>query len=260
MVGERGDLLSSLGAAMGVILFFAVVAAVLFPVIMPVHSYNRSISCLSNMKLIGLGLAQYEQDYDNRLPSRQTVNAAGKLLSWRLALFPYIKSTRVFQCPSDPAAGLPDVEHDGFPRSYAVNSTNAAAAQACDEVSQCTQGPFARPSLDVSEVPSSGADSIALVESSAAFDDFNLLLPGAFTYPPHPNTITGHLFGHVGFTNCGFIDGHAKALAMTEASLGGPSTPDLWTVDNAPLPPSQRATALKVMQYGKTQSSIDRLR
>ncbi len=47
-------------------------------------------SCQSNLKQIGLGLKQYERDYDEK-----TVLA----INWKSAVHPYIKNSAIFQCP-----------------------------------------------------------------------------------------------------------------------------------------------------------------
>lgn len=51
-----------------VIAIIAILAAILFPVFARARENARRSSCMSNMKQIGLGLMQYTQDYDERLP------------------------------------------------------------------------------------------------------------------------------------------------------------------------------------------------
>jgi prepilin-type processing-associated H-X9-DG protein len=52
------------------------------------HNARRA-SCQSNLKQIGLAVAQYAQDYDEILPLRP----------WVVSLLPYTKSEQIFQCP-----------------------------------------------------------------------------------------------------------------------------------------------------------------
>src|SRR5471030_2874670 len=47
-----------------VIAIIAILAAILFPVFARARENARRASCQSNLKQIGLGLAQYTQDYD----------------------------------------------------------------------------------------------------------------------------------------------------------------------------------------------------
>jgi prepilin-type N-terminal cleavage/methylation domain-containing protein len=53
-----------------VIAIIAMLAAILFPVFGRARENARRSSCQSNLKQIGLGIMQYTQDYDERLPAR----------------------------------------------------------------------------------------------------------------------------------------------------------------------------------------------
>src|SRR3569833_1684316 len=107
----------------------AAVAAPLFPIFVHTPRRDTYFTCMSLEKQIGLAMMQYLQDNNEALPPRQTATS-GHLGSWRGFLNPYLAhyggSSRVrqmFKCPSDPYADLPDFEHDGYPRSSAVNGT-----------------------------------------------------------------------------------------------------------------------------------------
>src|SRR3954470_18379090 len=79
-----------------VIAIIAILAAILFPVFGRARENARRSSCQSNLKQIGLGIMQYTQDYDERMPPRRTTNQTE---SFRTLVFPYIKSTQLFVCP-----------------------------------------------------------------------------------------------------------------------------------------------------------------
>ena len=87
-----------------VIAIIAILAAILFPVFARARENARRSSCQSNLKQIGLGIIQYNQDYDEKFPLALYDNYQG---AWPLTIQPYIKSVQVFQCPSDPDAGQP---------------------------------------------------------------------------------------------------------------------------------------------------------
>ena len=87
-----------------VIAIIAILAAILFPVFARARENARRTSCASNLKQIGIGMAQYTQDYDERVvPYRVAVpnpyagnanvsaNAAAVTFHNQL-LNPYIKS------------------------------------------------------------------------------------------------------------------------------------------------------------------------
>lgn len=115
-----------------VIAIIAILAAILFPVFAQAREKARGISCISNLKQIGLALMQYEQDYDGMYPvpndnNIETVvppDTFGESYSGHgsyipneitvgMQLDPYIKSgtegvrpTGIWRCPSD--SGLAD--------------------------------------------------------------------------------------------------------------------------------------------------------
>lgn len=116
-----------------VIAIIAILASILFPVFSRARENARRSSCSSNMRQIGLGVMQYTQDYDERLPSIIGGTAGnGQLGGWMYYttfggteadnfdpskgnLYPYIKSKQIFVCPSDT-----DGQKTGD--SYAMNS------------------------------------------------------------------------------------------------------------------------------------------
>ena len=111
-----------------VIAIIAILAAILFPVFARARENARRASCQSNLKQIGLGILQYTQDYDEKYPealqgystlgpgpyitqtdtampgakflSSDSGGTQGKWVSWMDEIFPYVKSTQIFVCPS----------------------------------------------------------------------------------------------------------------------------------------------------------------
>lgn len=103
-----------------VIAIIALLAAILFPVFARARENARRTTCQSNLKQIGLGMAQYIQDYDERYPPYQmsvwnsdcgNIGAGGQAewygshlgnygpLWWQMT-FPYTKSLQIMVCPS----------------------------------------------------------------------------------------------------------------------------------------------------------------
>jgi prepilin-type N-terminal cleavage/methylation domain-containing protein/prepilin-type processing-associated H-X9-DG protein len=110
-----------------VIAIIAILAAILFPVFAQAREKARAISCLSNSRQIGLGIAMYVQDYDETFPI-----AWGGYGTWVTQVDPYIKSgvrlgppediarfwnqsTGLFHCPSDGVGGI-------YKTSYSTNA------------------------------------------------------------------------------------------------------------------------------------------
>jgi len=79
-----------------VIAIIAILAAILFPVFAKAREKARQVSCTSNLKQIGLAVAQYSQDYDESTMVADHTTG----YSWYLPLQPYLKSNQVFRCPS----------------------------------------------------------------------------------------------------------------------------------------------------------------
>lgn len=119
-----------------VIAIIAILAAILFPVFAKAREKARQASCLSNQKQLGLGIMQYVQDYDERLPVAWDANRNPET-NWGIEIFPYVKSLPVFTCPSNAGAQAAGLMHcDGFnngntgcgdndpkiPAGYAMNS------------------------------------------------------------------------------------------------------------------------------------------
>ena len=83
-----------------VIAIISILAAILFPAFARARENARRASCQSNLKQIGLGFAQYTQDYDGTYPkSRDSANNTFDN-TWMGRLQPYIKSTQILVCPS----------------------------------------------------------------------------------------------------------------------------------------------------------------
>jgi len=97
-----------------VIAIIAILAAILFPVFAQAREKARAISCLSNLKQMGIAIMMYVQDYDEQFPFAATVFSDGTRIDWRIVILPYIKNgTRglaqtgdgtvvggIFSCPS----------------------------------------------------------------------------------------------------------------------------------------------------------------
>jgi prepilin-type N-terminal cleavage/methylation domain-containing protein len=130
-----------------VIAIIGILAAILFPVFARARENARRASCMSNVKQIGLGFMQYTQDYDEKFPtalycvewssdySSRTIDTdpakpsgvykvssggtANHWVSWMDAIFPYVKSTQLFRCPS--ATGAASVPSYGYNRRVSLS-------------------------------------------------------------------------------------------------------------------------------------------
>ena len=78
----------------------AILAAILFPVFARARENARRSSCQSNLKQIALGVAQYTQDYDERMIALVNYKTSSNSELWPVTIQPYVKSTQIFDCPS----------------------------------------------------------------------------------------------------------------------------------------------------------------
>lgn len=90
-----------------VIAIIGLLAAILFPVFGRARENARRSSCQSNLKQLGLGIAQYMQDNDEKtMPGVESsygphFNYLVAGLGWGEQMYPYVKSAAVYTCPSD---------------------------------------------------------------------------------------------------------------------------------------------------------------
>jgi prepilin-type N-terminal cleavage/methylation domain-containing protein/prepilin-type processing-associated H-X9-DG protein len=100
-----------------VLSIIAILAALIFPTFARVRENGRRASCQSNMKQLGLAFQQYTQDNDELLPNVRILpfdqggwmylnmfpasETRGGYEPDKGGLYPYVKSTQVYVCPSD---------------------------------------------------------------------------------------------------------------------------------------------------------------
>jgi prepilin-type N-terminal cleavage/methylation domain-containing protein len=123
-----------------VIAVIAILAALLFPVFAQAREKARQAACMSNLKQIGLAVAMYTQDYDERLPDRRDLKAtlpggyrpwtswppSDPRAGWAAVVFdPYIKNTAIWSCPSVAGSALGSVPQVAQAISAAPNAPTA---------------------------------------------------------------------------------------------------------------------------------------
>lgn len=99
-----------------VIAIIAILAAILFPVFAKAREKARQTSCQSNMRQLGLGFAQYTNDYDELQPTTK---------NWGSEIYSYVKATAVYQCPDDSSTVSTSNSVTTYPLSYAINGNVA---------------------------------------------------------------------------------------------------------------------------------------
>jgi prepilin-type N-terminal cleavage/methylation domain-containing protein/prepilin-type processing-associated H-X9-DG protein len=197
-----------------VIAIIAILAAILFPVFARARENARRTSCQSNLKQIGLGILQYAQDYDEKYPIEVAggTGAPGNPFGWADAIQPYVKSSQLFQCPSD-TSGPPDSTNatpDPAEGTYTDYVYNIGLARG--------QGGGTRvgASLSLLEQPTATIAVFETVSRNAAFAQRGG--PGQGLAESGEATWTRHLEG----SNFAFADGHVKWYRGTVGSVVSP--------------------------------------
>jgi len=217
-----------------VIAIITVLAAMLFPVFARVRENARRTACLSSLQQIGLGLLQYMQDNDER-NTRQWYGSSGDSnattsYKWMDAIFPYVKSEKVFNCPSHslPAVvGIRTYDKYKFREgrkwgSYAINATYYDIDLDPDPVGERYLNPFQSPKHSTWEAP---ATTIYAMDGAGRFE---------FAWPSaNPDIGAGtprNLGGihaiqerHLETVNALFCDGHVKAQKLEKFMSVGTS-------------------------------------
>ncbi|MDX1934729.1 MAG: DUF1559 domain-containing protein [Capsulimonadales bacterium] len=117
-----------------VIAIIAILAAILFPVFAQAREKARQTSCLSNTKQMALGIAMYTQDYDEKtiagffacppLNAGDAEDCEKNATHWPQRLYPYVKNSNVYLCPSGPRVNPSDMTvttHFAAGPAYALN-------------------------------------------------------------------------------------------------------------------------------------------
>lgn len=97
---------------------------------------ERSKNCQSNLKQIALGFVQYTQDYDEKFPvisSGDANDGSEAANGWAHNIQPYLKSTQIFNCPSEENPPFTDASQIGY-TDYYYNLMLAGKNQAAIDV------------------------------------------------------------------------------------------------------------------------------
>jgi prepilin-type N-terminal cleavage/methylation domain-containing protein/prepilin-type processing-associated H-X9-DG protein len=244
-----------------VIAIIAILAAILFPVFAKVREKARQISCLSNMRQIGLGIQQYVQDNDEKYP----VGSEGSLgQGWAGTVFPYVKSAGVFACPDDStnpsssggntfsvvsyAANLNIFRTDGFGSQKLASMSSPSRTVILNEVTGITgnvNSPTEAGSAVVSSVSNGNFDGTVYPFAGGNFTGGNMetgclggLDCSAYVLtPPFGEGFKSKTGWHTDGSNFAMSDGHVKWFRGSSVSGGFNATAEDCNGDGAPALP-----------------------
>ena len=212
-----------------VIAIIAILAAILFPAFARARENARRASCQSNLKQIGLGIMQYTQDYDEKLPNILRDNDAGpaivdpsnKFVSdytvWAEMIQPYVKSTQLFVCPSNSYANSPSPSaqlNAAFTMSYGAALFFDTSFISRGALSQYQQTP-----TTLAEFTNTAETfMIGEVAKTAVVSGYQI---GPLADPSAGGRVHGTL--HFDGANWLYADGHVKFIRtdQADATVGG---------------------------------------
>lgn len=183
-----------------VIAIIAILASILFPVFAQAREKARAIQCTSNMKQLGVAMAQYTQDYDENVCPPLMGATGPDAQTWDRLIQPYIKSTAVLTCPDDQYSSSVQTVNGvivagSIRRSYSMPSNDGWAWS-------IGSGPTA---LALAQI---GFPSITI--SLAERDNYNAA-NGEWEWYSVTDGSNEWAYRHQGRSNVLFMDGHVKA-------------------------------------------------
>lgn len=201
-----------------VIAIIAILAAILFPVFAKAREAARATSCKSNMKQIGTASMMYRQDYDeisvlanagnNVGPYTMPDGSTAPNFLWQMALYPYIKNTAAYSCPSGSFRWTGNYSSTSYGLNPAASGVADAAVNRPSDLIQFGDSYYylMRPS-DGLNAPNGTGNYVYNDNGAAA---------GV------PNCNASPLWSrHSEMANVAYYDGHVKAIKASSAYLVG---------------------------------------
>jgi len=200
-----------------VIAIIAILAAILFPVFARARENARRSTCQSNLKQIMLGVLQYAQDYDERLPIYRWNNAAVPSVwldrdnsdanarhFWLEAIQPYLKNTQMLFCPSQ-SFGPTTLSNDG--KMYPAYAYNGAMSGKSLALFQSTAD-----KICIGDIGQKHADRTP----TGYVENWFINADGSTSWKQWSWWCSIHLGGG----NYGYLDGHVKFHTENDKVLG----------------------------------------
>ena len=193
-----------------VIAIIAILAAMLLPALSKAREKARTVSCVSNMKQLCMGMNMYA-DADKERYCGAHAGTWGDSPSWRALIFNFVGDAAIYDCPS----GLTDYAHNEnagklvgggaefkIPGGYGINTNHWGAGEALRPLTsgsnRCKLSEILKPSrfILLTDVCASGNPQVGGQGAATWF----VTQDGGWTTP--------RAIAHGGMVITGFSDGH----------------------------------------------------
>ncbi len=176
-----------------VIAIIAILASMLLPALAQARARARQISCINNLKQIGLCSLMYANDYDDQMPLAFMGPSGGPYVTWYALIASYLNSDESRKCPSASTGTI----------SYGANRRCLG-----DYLSSHSLGSVVRPSEKIWFGDADSPDRMCMLEGKDDSSDCRRQL-----YPMHENG-----------ANIAFADGHAARVPYVAEWYGETTT------------------------------------
>jgi prepilin-type N-terminal cleavage/methylation domain-containing protein/prepilin-type processing-associated H-X9-DG protein len=203
-----------------VIAIIAILASILFPVFGRARENARRSSCQSNLKQLGLGFAQYTQDYDELMPPAGHQDMTPVKYYWN-DIDPYLKSRQIWKCPSSTKSNA-TTDADwatGISQSYTANYGVLP-----NNNNLTTPGVAAFP-VNLAIITNT-SERVLLGEKATNNGDIGCQVWSGNPLVPHANWANRvNRTIHLDMANYLFVDGHVKSMRDGATQVG-----QYWTM------------------------------